>query len=85
MTRSQTIYRKQLLALIHTNALFKEIKANDAWEMWLSMRFGVTSAAKLSIEEMILKMALSLILKDALTSIMTHLKSRWRRLHKLNI
>ena len=39
MTRSQTIYRKQLLALIHTNPLFKEIKANDAWGMWLSMRF----------------------------------------------
>lgn len=59
MTRSQTIYRKQLLALIHTNDLFKEIKANDAWEMWLSMRFGVTSAAKLSIDE--LKIALEIL------------------------
>ena len=59
MTRSQTIYRKQLLALIHTNPLFKEIKANDAWGMWLSMRFGVTSAAKLSIDE--LKIALEIL------------------------
>ena len=46
MTRSQEIYRKQLLTIIHTDPLYKEIKRNEAWQDWLDLRFGVKSSGK---------------------------------------
>lgn len=52
MTKSQEIYRKQLLTRIHTTALYKQIKAADAWEDWLGFRFGVYSCKELSISEL---------------------------------
>ena len=52
MTKSQEIYRKQLLTRIHTASLYKQIKAADAWEDWLGFRFGVYSCKELSISEL---------------------------------
>ncbi|MBE2985535.1 DUF1018 domain-containing protein [Campylobacter sp. RM12920] len=52
MTRAQEIYRKQLLAIIHTHPQYKIIKDNDAWSEWLSLRFGVDSSKDLSIKEL---------------------------------
>lgn len=52
MTKSQEIYRKQLLTRIHTAPLYKQIKAADAWEDWLGFRFGVYSCKELSISEL---------------------------------
>lgn len=52
MTKSQEIYRKQLLTRIHTTALYRQIKAADAWEDWLGFRFGVYSCKELSISEL---------------------------------
>ena len=52
MTEAQRHFRKQLLAKIHTNSAYKEIKANDAWEDWLGYRFGVDSCKELSIKEL---------------------------------
>ncbi|WP_172202141.1 phage protein GemA/Gp16 family protein, partial [Campylobacter sp. RM16188] len=52
MTRSQEIYRKQLLARIHTHPQYKIIKDNDAWSDWLSIRFGVSSSKELSLKEL---------------------------------
>ena len=52
MTRSQEIYRKQLLTIIHTDPLYKEIKRNEAWQDWLDLRFGVKSSKELSINEL---------------------------------
>ena len=52
MTKSQEIYRKQLLTRIHTTALYRQIKAADAWEDWLGFRFGAYSCKELSISEL---------------------------------
>ena len=52
MTKNQDIYRKQLLTIIHTNPLYREIKHNEAWQDWLELRFGVKSSKELSINEL---------------------------------
>lgn len=52
MTQSQAIYRKNLLAKIHTHAEHKRIAAAGAWGDYLALRFGVESAAELSISEL---------------------------------
>lgn len=60
MTERQKSLRKNLLARIHTNSHYKDLKENDAWEMWLELRFGVSSSALLSISE--LKNALDMLI-----------------------
>lgn len=52
MTEAQEHFRKQLLAKIHTTPMYKQIKENDAWEDFLSYRFGVESCKELSINEL---------------------------------
>lgn len=52
MTKAQEIYRKQLLARIHTHPQYKIIKENEAWSEWLELRFGVDSSKELSIKEL---------------------------------
>ena len=52
MTKNQDLYRKQLLTIIHTDPLYKEIKRNEAWQDWLDLRFGVKSSKELSINEL---------------------------------
>lgn len=52
MTKKQEIYRKQLLAIIHTHPFYKHAKQNDAWQEWLMLRFGVESSKELSISEL---------------------------------
>ncbi|WP_304345761.1 phage protein GemA/Gp16 family protein [Campylobacter showae] len=52
MTKNQDVYRKQLLTIIHTDPLYKEIKRNEAWQDWLDLRFGVKSSKELSINEL---------------------------------
>nr|DAE14509.1 MAG TPA: Protein of unknown function (DUF1018) [Myoviridae sp. ct0QB11]DAE19292.1 MAG TPA: Protein of unknown function (DUF1018) [Myoviridae sp. ctdXd38] len=52
MTKNQDVYRKQLLTIIHTDPLYKEIKRNEAWQDWLDLRFGVKSCKELSINEL---------------------------------
>ena len=52
MTKNQDLYRKQLLTIIHTDPLYKEIKRNHAWQDWLRLRFGVESSKELSINEL---------------------------------
>ncbi len=52
MTKNQDLYRKQLLTIIHTDPLYKEIKRNHAWQDWLRLRFGVESSKDLSIGEL---------------------------------
>lgn len=52
MTKNQDLYRKQLLTIIHTNPLYREIKRNEAWQDWLELRFGVKSSKELSINEL---------------------------------
>ncbi|WP_238390067.1 hypothetical protein [Campylobacter fetus] len=52
MTDKQAMFRKQLLSKIHTHKHYKELKANDAWEMFLDCYFGATSSAVLSIKEL---------------------------------
>lgn len=52
MTKAQEIYRKQLLARIHTHPQYKIIKENEAWSEWLELRFGVSSSKELSLKEL---------------------------------
>ncbi|MEY4505255.1 MAG: hypothetical protein RL154_1552 [Pseudomonadota bacterium] len=52
MTPKQKYARKTLLKEIHLNPNYKEIKAAGAWEDYLTIRFGVTSSAELSITEL---------------------------------
>ncbi|MBE2984665.1 DUF1018 domain-containing protein [Campylobacter sp. RM9344] len=52
MTKAQEIYRKQLLAIIHTHPFYKHAKANEAWGDFLSA-WGAESCAKLGIKELI--------------------------------
>ncbi len=52
MTQNQKNYRKQLLARIHQIQFVKQVKAVGGWEDFLKERYGVTSSAKLSIEEL---------------------------------
>ncbi|MBR8466351.1 DUF1018 domain-containing protein [Campylobacter sp. faydin G-140] len=52
MTPAQEIYRKQLLAKIHTHKQYKLINENEAWQDWLRLRFGVQSSKELSIKEL---------------------------------
>jgi hypothetical protein len=51
MTKKQEIYRKQLLAIIHTHPFYKHAKQNDAWEEFLSA-WAVKSCAELKIKEL---------------------------------
>ncbi|CUU88084.1 Protein of uncharacterised function (DUF1018) [Campylobacter hyointestinalis] len=73
MTSNQEIYRKQLIARIHLNSQYQQIKAYDAWSEWLEARFGVRSCKELSIGE--LKMALNILLGN--TEDKTGLKPDW--------
>lgn len=41
-------YRLKLLALIHCDEEYKQIKAANAWEDWLMLRFGVSSCKELN-------------------------------------
>ncbi|MDD3466006.1 MAG: DUF1018 domain-containing protein [Campylobacterales bacterium] len=52
MTTNQEIYRKSLLSRIHQIPFVLQAKAVGGWEDWLKERYGVTSSAKLSIEEL---------------------------------
>jgi hypothetical protein len=52
MTHKQKVYRNDLLRLIHTHPKYKEIKAADAWEDWLHVRYAKTSSKDLSIEQL---------------------------------
>lgn len=52
MNNNQRIYRNGLLAKIHMHPKYKEIKAANAWEDYLYVRFKVTSSANLGIEEL---------------------------------
>ncbi|EIF06395.1 hypothetical protein [Campylobacter concisus] len=36
MSKKEEIYRKQLLAIIHTHPFYEHAKQNDAWEEFLS-------------------------------------------------
>lgn len=60
MTEKQRILRNNLLKRIHLNSEYKTLKENDAWQMWLELRFDVTSSADLSIDE--LKSALEMLI-----------------------
>lgn len=52
MSKKQEIYRKQLLAIIHTHPFYKHAKQNDAWEEFLS-GWSVKSCAQLKVKELI--------------------------------
>ena len=52
MTERQKNYRKQLLARIHQIPFVQQAKAVDGWEDFLKERYGATTSAKLSIEEL---------------------------------
>ena len=52
MNNNQRIYRNGLLAKIHMHPKYKEIKAANAWEDYLYVRFKVTSSVNLGIEEL---------------------------------
>ena len=52
MSKKQEIYRKQLLAIIHTHPFYKHAKQNEAWEEFLSA-WNVKSCAQLKIKELI--------------------------------
>ena len=52
MSKKQEIYRKQLLAIIHTHPFYKHAKQNDAWEEFLSA-WSVKSCAQLKVKELI--------------------------------
>ena len=52
MSKKEEIYRKQLLAIIHTHPFYKHAKQNDAWEEFLSA-WNVKSCAQLKIKELI--------------------------------
>lgn len=62
MTEKQRALRKNLLARIHTNSKYKELVRVDAWESWLGVRFGVSSSALLSIDE--LNKTLDMLIND---------------------
>lgn len=52
MSKKEEIYRKQLLAIIHTHPFYKHAKQNDAWEEFLSA-WNVKSCAQLKVKELI--------------------------------
>ena len=52
MSKKQEIYRKQLLAIIHTHPFYKHAKQNEAWEEFLSA-WNVKSCAQLKVKELI--------------------------------
>ena len=52
MTLNQKIYRKKLLSRIHQIPFVKQAKDAGGWEDYLRERYGVTTSAKLSIEEL---------------------------------
>lgn len=52
MSKKEEIYRKQLLAIIHTHQFYKHAKQNDAWEEFLSA-WDVKSCAQLKVKELI--------------------------------
>ena len=52
MSKKEEIYRKQLLAIIHTHPFYKHAKQNDAWEEFLNA-WDVKSCAQLKVKELI--------------------------------
>ena len=52
MSKKEEIYRKQLLAIIHTHPFYKHAKQNDAWEEFLSA-WSIKSCAQLKVKELI--------------------------------
>ncbi|ERJ26903.1 phage protein GemA/Gp16 family protein [Campylobacter concisus] len=52
MSKKEEIYRKQLLAIIHTHPFYKHAKQNDAWGEFLSA-WDVKSCAQLKVKELI--------------------------------
>ena len=52
MSKKEEIYRKQLLAIIHTHPFYKHEKQNDAWGDFLSA-WDVKSCAQLKVKELI--------------------------------
>ena len=52
MSKKEEIYRKQLLAIIHTHPFYKHAKQNEAWEEFLSA-WDVKSCAQLKVKELI--------------------------------
>lgn len=52
MSKKQEIYRKRLLAIIHTHPFYKHAKQNEAWEEFLSA-WSVKSCAQLKVKELI--------------------------------
>nr|DAV12703.1 MAG TPA: Protein of unknown function (DUF1018) [Caudoviricetes sp.] len=52
MSKKEEIYRRQLLAIIHTHPFYKHAKQNDAWEEFLSA-WNVKSCAQLKVKELI--------------------------------
>ena len=52
MSKKEEIYRKQLLAIIHTHPFYKHAKQNDAWGEFLSA-WNVKSCAQLKVKELI--------------------------------
>ena len=51
MSKKEEIYRKQLLAIIHTHPFYKHAKQNNAWGEFLSA-WDVKSCAELKIKEL---------------------------------
>lgn len=53
MTAKQVVFRKSLLAKIHTHSAYKHMISFEGWQDFLHSHFKVTSSAKLSINELI--------------------------------
>ncbi len=51
MTKSQEIYRKKLLAMIHLHPFYKHAAQEGAWSVFLNS-WGVSSCAELSAKEL---------------------------------
>ena len=52
MTKSQEIYRKKLLAMIHLHPFHKHAVQEGAWDVFLQS-WGVCSCAELNIKELV--------------------------------
>lgn len=52
MTDKQKRFRVQLLKMVHTNEMYKNLKRVEAWEDFLYVRFRVESSSELSIDEL---------------------------------
>ncbi|MCR4942035.1 MAG: hypothetical protein K5978_04515 [Campylobacter sp.] len=51
MSEKQQQLRKQLLAKIHTHSRYKLLIANDAWQTFLQVRFGVPSISQSTLRK----------------------------------